>query len=77
MTRTIDIKDAEKQLLALLTSALEGDEIIITDNGVPKARIAPVEAQSKRIPNLSAGAVTYISEDFNAPLPDAFWSGED
>lgn len=76
MTRTIDRKDAEKQLPDLLLSAFEGDEIIIEDNGVPKVRIVPVKPQLKRVPNLNKDAVLYISDDFNAPLPDAFWLGD-
>jgi Protein of unknown function (DUF2281) len=30
----------------------------------------------KRIRDLDAGAVRWISDDFDAPLPDEFWFGE-
>jgi Protein of unknown function (DUF2281) len=30
----------------------------------------------KRVRDLDAGAVLWISDDFDAPLPDEFWLGE-
>ncbi|MCL4867571.1 MAG: DUF2281 domain-containing protein [Anaerolineae bacterium] len=31
---------------------------------------------SRRIPGLDAGS-TWVSDDFDAPLPDSFWFGDD
>lgn len=30
---------------------------------------------SQRIPGLDAG-ITWVSDDFDAPLPDSFWNGD-
>lgn len=78
MTRTIDVKEAETQLSHLLALALQGDEIIIEQNGEPKVRLAPIERQTAAQRELGGnrGWVEYMSEDFNAPLPDEFWIGE-
>ncbi len=78
MARTIDVREAETQLSHLLALALQGDEIIIEQDGKPKVRLAPVEYQTtmKRELGASRGWVEYMSEDFNAPLPDEFWVDE-
>ena len=51
----------------------EGQEVIITV--VPKKDIGRI-AQGGRIPNLHPGAFQ-MSDDFDDPLPDSFWLGED
>ena len=46
---------------------------------VPKSNSpteTPVPEKRKRIPDLSAGAV-WMSDDFDDPLPDSFWLGEE
>ena len=35
-----------------------------------------IEPQVKRVPNLNQGKI-WISEDFNEPLSDSFWLGEE
>lgn len=42
MSRTIDIADAKRQLSDLVAQAETGAEIVIARNGVPVARIAPL-----------------------------------
>ena len=61
----------------LLNEILEADtqEGAIENRGNGKE---PSEAPSKRkrIPGLHEGSVT-MSDDFDAPLPDSFWLGEE
>lgn len=38
--------------------------------------LEPEASYTPRIPGLHAGEV-WISEDFNEPLPDSFWLGDD
>jgi len=40
-TQTIDIADAREHLLDLITTASEGGEVVILDNGKPLARLIP------------------------------------
>ena len=42
MSRTIDIADAKAQLSDLVAQAEAGADIVIVRNGVPVARIAPL-----------------------------------
>jgi hypothetical protein len=30
----------------------------------------------KRIAGLNAGGITYVADDFDAPLPEEFWDGD-
>ena len=78
VTKTIDIKEAKNQLSELLTLAQQGAEIILAEDNMPLARLVPVEkAPSRpRIAGLHKGSI-WISEDFDDPLPDDFWFGNE
>ena len=73
-TKTVDIQDAKASLDELLNLVREGVEIILTEGGTPLARLTRVES-GKRIPDLFPGG--WISDDFDDPLPDEFWLGEE
>jgi hypothetical protein len=79
VTKTIDI--AKMQAFKdYLLSVLEDDtEIILTEGDTPLAKLTqmakPAVATGQRIPGLHPGH--WMSEDFDEPLPDEFWLGED
>jgi antitoxin (DNA-binding transcriptional repressor) of toxin-antitoxin stability system len=76
MTTTIDIRKAKTQLPRLLSIALKGNEVIITEHDKPRARIVPISpAVGMRTAGLHKGKIK-TSRDFDAPLPDGFWTGE-
>ncbi|MBI3408988.1 MAG: toxin-antitoxin (TA) system antitoxin [Planctomycetes bacterium] len=77
MQATVDIKELPGRLDALLQEAKKkGTEIILTRDNVPQAQLVPlVPKVTSRVPDLNAGGVLFISEDFDAPLPEEFWSG--
>lgn len=78
MTTTIDVTEAQQQLSKLLALAKAGNEIIISEDDIPVARLTAVASPAPakpRIAGLHAGAV-WTSEDFDEPLPDEFWLGE-
>ncbi len=75
--RTIDVGSQQATLQELLSQVREGIEIVLTEDDKPVARIVPVRAPgAPRIAGLNKGAITWISGDFDAPLPDEFWLGE-
>lgn len=54
-----------------------GEEVVIEKNGVAVARLSAVKAApGPRVPGLNRGQI-WMSEDFDEPLPDSFWLGED
>lgn len=72
VARTIDIRSERTDLDKLLSLIAEGTEVLLTDGDTPVARLVPV---GKRVAGLHAGAI-WTSEDFDEPLPDDFWAGD-
>ena len=73
MTKTVDIIKAKTQLSKLLSLALKGNEVIITEGKKPLAKIIPVvPAQKTRIAGLNRNKI-WTSNDFDEPLPKRFW----
>jgi antitoxin (DNA-binding transcriptional repressor) of toxin-antitoxin stability system len=74
MTKTIDIAKAKAQLPRLLSLALKGNEVIITEGKKPLAKIIPAFSFPKtRIAGLNRGKI-WTSDDFDEPLPKRFWT---
>ena len=72
---TININDAQTQLHKLLSMVSEGNEIIISSDDKPLAKIVPFSSSpKKRIAGLNKGKVK-MSDDFDEPLPNDFWTG--
>lgn len=78
MSTTLSVTEAQGKLSQLLELAQAGHEVIIQDPLKGKARLVPIGAPAQsgpRIFGLHEGEV-WMSDDFNAPLPDSFWLGE-
>jgi prevent-host-death family protein len=69
---TLNLYEAKTQLSQLVERAAAGEEVVIAKAGKPMVRLVPVEAEKpkKRISGTNALGVTYIADDFDAPLPD-------
>ncbi len=64
-----NLYEAKTELSSLVERAARGEEIIIAKNGVPMARLVPLERKPKRKPGGWEGKV-WMSDDFDDPLPD-------
>ncbi len=77
----VDLDEARARLAELLAKAAAGTEVIIAQDGTPRAKLVAVEPSPAprrgRIPGLHRGTVTFISDDFDAPLSDEFWFGQE
>ncbi len=71
--KIVSAEDAQAGLEALLDLVKEGHEVLIAEGDRIIARIGPVRPR-KRTPGLCRG-LGRVSEDFDDPLPDSFWSG--
>jgi prevent-host-death family protein len=69
MADTVSLDDAQAQLARLVERAASGEEIVISRNGIPLARLMPLSSQSTRCPAGALGIVT-IGAAFDDPLPD-------
>ncbi len=79
---TVNIHQAETNLSQLLLRVEHGEEIIISDRGIPIAKLVPFRTSSNRRNSLGQDKGRFVvPEDFNAPLPDeilaAFEGGEE
>ena len=70
MKKVFSVTEAKAQFSKLVRRVAAGEEITITKQGVPVARLVPVEAKKgKRRLGFYEGKLT-IPGDFDAPLPD-------
>jgi antitoxin (DNA-binding transcriptional repressor) of toxin-antitoxin stability system len=70
---TISIEEAQAKLPDLIHRLHSGDEVVITENDQPVARLvlAPSESlRQPRQPGMLKGSVLYMAPDFDAPLED-------
>ncbi len=76
--QTVNIEKIEKQLSDLLAIVSDGDEVVISQNGKPLARLEHIAAKrkKKRVAGLNRGMIL-TDDDFDAPLPDEFWLGKE
>jgi prevent-host-death family protein len=80
MAKVVNIYDAKTQLSALVERAAGGEEIVLAKAGKPRAMLVPLPRKPKRRRPVNALGVTYIADDFDAPLPDdvlrTFYGGD-
>lgn len=75
VTKTIDLQQTPTSLEELLELLQTDTEIVLTRGEEPVARLSPIQ-RKQRIPGLHRGT-TWVSDDFDDPLPDSFWLGEE
>jgi antitoxin (DNA-binding transcriptional repressor) of toxin-antitoxin stability system len=74
--QTIDLLKTPTDLKKLLSFVTKGNEVLLTEGSKPVARVLPMATpEMARVPGLHAGAIS-TSDDFDAPLPDEFWTGQ-
>jgi antitoxin (DNA-binding transcriptional repressor) of toxin-antitoxin stability system len=69
---TVTIEDAQARLVELIAQLHPGEEIVITREQKPVARLigeAKPEEKPRRLGSLK-GSVLYMAPDFDAPLED-------
>ena len=68
----MNLYEAKTQLSSLVERAAKGEEIVIAKAGKPMARLVPpsTASQSPRTPGKNFMGITYIAEDFDAPLSE-------
>jgi len=74
MSTLIEFRELPSQFDEVLALAASGNEMLLTDGGTPRARLVPLASSRPRVAGLHPGAIQ-ASADFDAPLPDDFWTG--
>lgn len=70
---TISLQDAQAGLADLIHRLSPGDEVVITENNQPVARLIPSEIPASQKPRQFGtlrGTVLYMAPDFDAPLEE-------
>jgi prevent-host-death family protein len=70
---TVTIQQAQSTLAELIHRLSQGDEVVITDNDRPVARLVPTPEKPRKSPRRLGtlkGSVLYMAPDFDAPLED-------
>ena len=73
-TKTVSVHDVQKEFSDLLNLVSEGYEVIIMSDEKPIARLVPISSNKPRVSGLNKGDV-WMSEDFDTPLSNDFWTG--
>jgi prevent-host-death family protein len=78
MSETVSVEEARNKLSDLLAHALAGDDVIITEDGTPVARLVALtpRIKRKRVAGLNRGSIS-VSDDFDEPLLPEFWLGRE
>lgn len=68
----VNLYEAKTQLSSLVERAAKGEEIIIAKAGKPMAKLVPPGPTTRqpRKPGGNFMGITYIADDFDAPLPE-------
>ena len=68
----VNLYEAKTQLSSLVERAAKGEEIVIAKGGKPMAKLISIQEKTKkpRKPGQNLLGVTYIADDFDAPLPE-------
>ncbi|MHC5718585.1 MAG: type II toxin-antitoxin system Phd/YefM family antitoxin [Nostoc sp.] len=79
---TVNIHQAKTNLSKLLSRVELGEEIIISNRGIPIAKLVPFRPSSNRLNSLGQDKGRFVvPDDFNTPLPEeilaAFEGGEE
>ncbi|MFB2982373.1 type II toxin-antitoxin system Phd/YefM family antitoxin [Microseira sp. BLCC-F43] len=73
---TVNIDQAQTNLSRLLSRVELGEEIVISNQGIPIAKLVPFRTSSNRRASLGQDRGRFIvPEDFNAPLPKEIMAG--
>lgn len=66
----IELEEAKARIASLLQSALNGEEIVITQDARPVLKLVPIATAKVRRRSGSAKGLITMSDDFDEPLED-------
>jgi prevent-host-death family protein len=74
---TVNIYEAKTRLSQLVEKAASGEDVVVSRNGKPLARITQLEPRKRRITFGVLKGKVKIAADFGAPLPNDVLAGFD
>lgn len=74
-TEAVNIYEAKTKLSQLVDKAAAGEDVVVSRNGKPLARITRLEPPRRRVRFGVLKGKIRIARDFDAPLPDEVLAG--
>jgi antitoxin (DNA-binding transcriptional repressor) of toxin-antitoxin stability system len=71
----VEIHELPARFAEVVALSASGEDVFITEGGVPRARLLSLLPTQPRIAGLHPGAME-TADDFDAPLSDDFWTGK-
>ncbi len=66
----VDLNEARAQLPDLVEAAINGEEVLITKENRPMAKLVSIEQEHLRPQFGSARGMVHMADDFDAPLEE-------
>ncbi len=68
----VPLEEAQARLPELIAKLLPGEELLITEDEQPVAKLVrvPPPSRTPRVPGSAQGKILFMAEDFDAPLDD-------
>lgn len=66
----VDVNDAKTRLPDLIEAAINGEQIVITKDNLPMAKLVPISRHTHRPQFGSARGLITMSDDFDEPIDD-------
>jgi antitoxin (DNA-binding transcriptional repressor) of toxin-antitoxin stability system len=74
MSVTMTVDEAQAKLKDLIRQLAPGEEVVLTENEQPVAKLISQQPKPAKLPRpgpgLCKGIITYMAPDFDAPLED-------
>ncbi len=71
MSATITVEEAQAALKELIHKLAPGEEVVITENHQPVAKLVRGQPKPRRpAPGLGKGSILYMAPDFDEPLEE-------
>jgi antitoxin (DNA-binding transcriptional repressor) of toxin-antitoxin stability system len=71
MTASITVEEAQTKLKDLIHGMVPGEEVVITENQQPVARLVSEPVKPTRpAPGLGKGSIIYMAPDFDGPIEE-------
>ena len=71
MSATITVEEAQASLKDLIHKLAPGEEVVITENQQPVAKLVAKQPKPSRPdPGLGKGSILYMAPDFDEPLEE-------
>jgi antitoxin (DNA-binding transcriptional repressor) of toxin-antitoxin stability system len=70
MSRVVAVEEVKLSLSELLDTLAPGDEVTLTRNRQPVAKLVAMPPHPRPAPGLGKGSILYMAPDFDGPLED-------